>query len=151
VVADARVDLLICETFPSPREAAIAVAECVRTGLETWGSLTAGPNGDLLTPRELADAARACVDHGARAVLVNCVAASLTLPYVEMLARVGVPFGAYANASRWNEPPASPEAYTAAARSWLDAGATIVGACCGCGPAHVAALTALGDPSRCRP
>jgi hypothetical protein len=36
----------------------------------------------------------------------------------------------------------TPEAYTAFAADWIAAGATIVGGCCGVGPAHIAALAA---------
>jgi len=147
VLADCRVDLLLCETFPSPVEAVVAVEEAVRTGLETWVALTAGPEGDLLAPSALADAARACASAGARAVLVNCVAASRTLPYVERLADVGVPFGAYANAGGadagigWNaDAGEGARAYAAFAREWIEAGATIVGGCCGTGAAHIAAV-----------
>jgi S-methylmethionine-dependent homocysteine/selenocysteine methylase len=137
------VDLLMCETFPSPREARVATRACVATGKETWVSLTAGPSAELMTPKELAGAARACVDEGARAVLVNCVAASLSGPYVEALAAVGARFGVYANASRWNEPALDPEAYADHARGFIAAGATILGGCCGTGPAHVARLAQL--------
>jgi S-methylmethionine-dependent homocysteine/selenocysteine methylase len=142
-LAGAGVDFLMCETFPSPREACVAAEACAKTGMETWVSLTAGPNGELMTPEALGAAARACVAAGASAVLVNCVAAALTAPYVEALAEAGVPFGAYANASRWNEPPLDPDAYAAHARAWLSRGATILGACCGTGPAHVARLAQL--------
>jgi S-methylmethionine-dependent homocysteine/selenocysteine methylase len=137
------VDLLACETFPSPREACVAVAACARTGKETWVSLTAGPSAELMTPRELGDAARACVEAGARAVLVNCVAAPLTVRYVEALAACGTRFGAYANAARWNEPPLDADAYAVHAKDWLAAGATILGGCCGTGPAHIARLAEL--------
>jgi S-methylmethionine-dependent homocysteine/selenocysteine methylase len=140
VLAAAGVDLFVCETFASPREACIAVQACAKHGLPVWVSLTAGPNGDLLAPGELAGAARACVSAGASAVLVNCVAAEITLRWVEALASVGAPFGAYANASRWNEPPITPDAYAEYARTWTLAGATIVGACCGTGPEYVAKL-----------
>ena len=37
----------------------------------------------------------------------------------------------------------TPETYLAFARQWADAGATIVGGCCGIGTAHIAALGAL--------
>ncbi len=145
VLADAGVDVLLCETFPSPREAVVAVEEASRTGVETWASLTAGPEASLLTPAELEAAARACVDRGARAVLVNCVPASRTLPYVERLARIGVPFGAYANAGAASEGVGwgsneGPTRYVEHARAWVRAGATLVGGCCGTGPAHIAAL-----------
>jgi S-methylmethionine-dependent homocysteine/selenocysteine methylase len=151
VLADAGVDVLLCETFPSPVEARVAVEEAARTGVETWAALTAGPDATLMTPEAMADAARACVAAGARAVLVNCTPAALTRTYVERLAGLGVPFGAYANAGRedggigWNAPDGSHAyaVYAALARTWLDAGATLVGGCCGTGPEHVSALLSL--------
>jgi S-methylmethionine-dependent homocysteine/selenocysteine methylase len=143
VLDGAGVDLIVCETFPHAGEALIAVEAAVATGRETWASLTAGPDGALATPSEIATAARACVAAGARAVLVNCVAADHTLPYVEALARAGAPFGAYANGATWNAPPVDAEAYARLARAWIAAGATIVGGCCGTGAAHIRALAAL--------
>lgn len=147
VLADCRVNLLLCETFPSPVEAVVAVEEAVRTGIETWVALTAGTEGDLLTPSALAEAARACVSAGARAVLVNCVAATRTGAYVERLADLGVPFGAYANAGGatvgigWDaEAAAGARAYVELATGWMKAGATIVGGCCGTRAAHIAAI-----------
>ncbi len=134
------VDFFICETFPSPREARETVEAAVATGRETWVSFTAGPDGTLLTPQQVQVAARDCVQAGARAVLVNCIAAELTLPYVEALSKAGVPFGAYANASRWNEPPCSPQRYAELAATWVAAGATIIGGCCGTRPEHLREL-----------
>jgi S-methylmethionine-dependent homocysteine/selenocysteine methylase len=144
VLADEGVDLLLCETIPDPAEALVAVEEAARTGVETWASFF--PMGAW----DLRKTARAAVDAGARAVLVNCVAAKDTLPLVEQLAGLGVPFGAYANAGDardgvgWNaDPEAAARLYEAYARSWLAAGATIVGGCCGTGPAHVRRLAAI--------
>lgn len=94
-----------------------------------------------MTPDAMRDAARGCIDAGARAVLVACTAAESTLPYVERLAELGIPFGAYANAGI----PAdsmTPEHYVELAAQWRAAGATIIGACCGTGPAYVRALAA---------
>ncbi|HEX3344421.1 MAG TPA: homocysteine S-methyltransferase family protein, partial [Polyangiaceae bacterium] len=144
VLADAGVDLLLCETFPDATEAVVAVEEAARTGVETWAALLPA------TPGRLREAARACVAAGARAVLVNCVAAKDTLPFVEALVDVGVPFGAYANAGPpgdalgWDaDPDAAARAYEALARRWLDAGVSILGGCCGTGPAHVARVAAI--------
>ena len=139
-------DLLVCETFPHVGEALIAVEECVVTGRETWVAFTAGPNADLLTPAELGEGARRAIDLGASTVLVNCVPVVRTLDYLKELSGLGVPFGAYANAGEpddgfgWKSDPSEPQRYAAAAQAWLDLGATIVGACCGTGPAHVRAL-----------
>jgi S-methylmethionine-dependent homocysteine/selenocysteine methylase len=71
----------------------------------------------------------------------------LTLPYVERLAEAGVPFGAYANAGEaaeglgWTDAP-DVARYVDLAEAWVRAGATIVGGCCGTGPAHIRALAA---------
>lgn len=146
---DAGVDLVVCETFPSGREALVAVEEACRTSLPVWVAFTAGPEATLLTPEAMEAHARAAASAGAEAVLVNCTDARATLPYVARLARVGVPFGAYANAGPasaglgWSaDERRAAEAYAELAASWREAGATILGACCGCGPAHVAALAA---------
>ena len=148
VLADAGCDLILCETFPHVGEALVAVEEAVATGRETWLALTAGPRGDLLTPEALGAGALEAVRRGASAVLVNCVPAAATLPFVRRLAVAGVPFGAYANAGGpekrigWQS-VADPEGaarYLVHARTWVAEGATLIGACCGTGPAHVCAL-----------
>jgi S-methylmethionine-dependent homocysteine/selenocysteine methylase len=144
-LADAGVDLLLCETFPHVGEALVAVEEAVATGLPTWVAFTAGPDGALLSPAEVEAGARKAVRRGAEAVLVNCTAATRTLPYVERLADVGAPFGAYANAGMpeegigWSD-AADATRYADLAEPWARAGATILGGCCGTGPAHVRAL-----------
>jgi S-methylmethionine-dependent homocysteine/selenocysteine methylase len=143
-LAEAGVDLLLCETFPNAVEARVAVQEAARTGLETWASLL--PMGDM----DVRSAARACIEAGATAVLVNCIAATRTLSFVQQLSGLGVPFGAYANAGEvdegfgWDADPGQAAlAYEGLARSWIAAGATLVGGCCGTGPAHIARLAAL--------
>jgi S-methylmethionine-dependent homocysteine/selenocysteine methylase len=149
VLADSGVDLLLCETFASEAEAVVAVEEAARTGVRTWVALTAGPEAELMTPARMRDAARKCAAAGAEAILVNCTPATKTLAYVERLADVGIPFGAYANAGRaeegigWDaEVVAGSRAYAEVARTWFDAGANIVGGCCGTRPEHIAELTA---------
>lgn len=151
VLADAGCDLLLVETFPHVGEALVAVEEAVATGLPTWVAFTAGPEGHLLTPSQVAAGAREAAARGAAAVLVDCVPALHTLPFVDALAGAGVPFGAYANAGRtddgigWHPDTAADAAtrYASLAASWLAAGATIVGSCCGTGPAHTRALARL--------
>lgn len=141
-LVEAGIDLIVCETFPHGGEARIAVEEAVATGTETWAALTAGPDASLMTPDEMRDAARGCVDAGAHAVLVACTDAERTLAYVEKLSGLGVPFGAYANAGIPAE-SMTPDRYVSLASSWKAAGATILGACCGTGPAFVRALSSL--------
>ncbi|MDC3961277.1 homocysteine S-methyltransferase family protein [Polyangium jinanense] len=146
VLADAGVDLILCETFPHVGEALIAVEEALRTGLPVWVAFTAGPDADLLTPAEVLAGAREAAERGASAVLINCTKATRTLPYVEKLAEVGIPFGVYANAGAvqegigWGEAARGAELYAELAEAWIQAGATIVGGCCGTGPQHVRAI-----------
>jgi S-methylmethionine-dependent homocysteine/selenocysteine methylase len=146
VLAQAGCDLLLCETFPHVGEALVAVDEAVATGRETWLALTPGPRGDLLNPEALGFAAMQAARRGAAGVLVNCVGAIRALPYVQSLAAAGVPFGVYANAGEptdgigWGRGQDGPERYATLATRWINAGATIIGSCCGTEPAHIRAL-----------
>jgi S-methylmethionine-dependent homocysteine/selenocysteine methylase len=145
-LAEAGADVLLCETFPNVEEAEVAVEEAVATGVETWASFTAGPDADLLTPDQVREGAKRVAALGASAVMVNCIPAVKMLPYVEAIADVGVAVGAYANAGSvddrmgWRSEPGRAERYATLARTWVEAGATIIGGCCGTGPEHVAAL-----------
>lgn len=149
VLADAGCDLLLCETFAHPIEARVASEEALRTGLPVWLSLSAGPFGELLTPEDLGALARHAGQSGVERVLVNCTAASMMQPYVDVLANLGLPFGVYANAGRIDEglgwstasAPAA-DAYALLASRWVEAGASVVGGCCGTGPSHVEVLAA---------
>jgi S-methylmethionine-dependent homocysteine/selenocysteine methylase len=146
-LAAAGCDLLLCETFPHEAEALAAVRAGLRTGLPVWLALTAGPDADLLTPAQVGRAARRAVDLGAAAVLVNCVPASRTLPFVQALAGCGVPFGAYANAGApeegmgWGPAPDADARYLRFAATWVDVGATLIGSCCGTPASVTAALS----------
>lgn len=147
VLADAGVDRLLVETFPSPLEALVAVEECVATSVPTMLSLSAGPSSDLLDPDEIHDTCLRARDLGVVAVLVNCTPARDTARFVEALRDVGLPFGAYANAGSvddaigWRaEDEPGPRAYADLAQTWVAAGATLVGSCCGTGVGHVRAL-----------
>ncbi|MFK7929730.1 MAG: homocysteine S-methyltransferase family protein [Myxococcota bacterium] len=146
VLVDAGVARILVETLAHVPEAAWAGRAAARTGIEVWCALTAGFRADLLTPVELTEGARRAVDAGASAILVNCIPTAHTLGFVERLAGLGVRVGAYANGGSnavgigWDE--AGPAQYARHARDWIDAGATIVGGCCGTGPTHIAAVAA---------
>lgn len=145
-LANSGVDILLCETFPTISEGLIALEESVATGVESWISFTAGPDADLLTPSEIREGAREAVKRGAAAVFINCVPAATTLPYVEALSGLDVPFGAYANAGRveekmgWAPAEQAVEEYLAHVATWVAAGATLIGGCCGTGPEHIRAM-----------
>jgi S-methylmethionine-dependent homocysteine/selenocysteine methylase len=134
VVADAGADILLCETFPHPGEAVIAVEEAVRTGKETWVALTAGPDGALMTAHAMSEAARACIDAGASIVLVNCSPPDQTLALLEAIDAPKK--GAYANAGS-----TSVDEYVQHAMGWIAHGASVVGSCCGTGPTYIHEIT----------
>ncbi|MCB9674137.1 MAG: homocysteine S-methyltransferase family protein [Alphaproteobacteria bacterium] len=143
----AGVDGILVETFADPTELAVAVEEAVGTGLPVWASFTAGPDGSLVDVPTGLGMARAAVDRGAEVVLVNCTAVDRCDPWCEALASTGLPWGVYPNAGArggpfgWDAPDASAIAPFFA--RWLGLGASVVGACCGMGPAHVAVIAAL--------
>jgi S-methylmethionine-dependent homocysteine/selenocysteine methylase len=146
-LADAGCDVLLCETFANGQEAIVAAEEALATGLPVWLSLTAGPFGDLLSPTELARIGTDAASIGVERLLVNCIAATQIGRYVDALGALGVPFGVYANAGRKDEglgwgatSPRAAAAYADLAERWRDAGASVIGGCCGTGPLHIQAL-----------
>ena len=146
-LANAGCDVLLCETFANGQEAIVAAEEALATGLPVWLSLTAGPFGDLLSPTELARIGTDAASIGVERLLVNCIAATQIGRYVDTLGALGVPFGVYANAGRKDEglgwgatSPRAAAAYADLAERWRDAGASVIGGCCGTGPLHIQAL-----------
>lgn len=147
---EAGVDGLIAETFADPDEAVVATEEAVRTGLPVWTSLTAGPDGSLLSAAEVGEAARRVRDAGASVVLLNCTAIDRCGPYLEVLAARG-PWGCLPNAGvrggpyGWGADGAT-EACRPFLEEWVRAGATALGGCCGTGPGVVRWLRAARPP-----
>ena len=148
-LAEAGVDLLLCETFPHPGESLIAVEEALRTGLPVWLSLTLGPSGDLMEEAVLLQTARRAADLGVEVVLVNCSPVDSISALLPKLSRLGLRTGGYGNVGRpdpekgWlASGDASAEAYAQAGCRWVEAGAEVVGGCCGTGPEHIRALAA---------
>jgi len=162
VFAEEKVDLLLGESMNTIAEAR-AVAEVARAvGLPVWISFVVGPEGELLSREPLAQAIREVEKLGAQAVLVNCA------PPVDVgraLAKIKkatqLPFGGFAHLGRFSPPSWKfeffpqfseteswpPDRYAEEALRWRDAGATILGGCCGTTPAHMAALAKVLDSS----
>ena len=150
------VDLFLCETLPSAAEARIATVAARDSGKTVWTALTVDDaNGAVLRSGEpVAEGARAAVESGAEAVLINCSSPEATARALPALAASGLPFGAYANGFVSVEPlepggtadvlearpDLGPAVYAEHALGWAGAGATILGGCCEMGPAHIAEL-----------
>lgn len=138
-LASCGVDLILCETFPHVGEGWIALEEAVATRVETWIAFTPGPFAPLLTPEEVRVAALGAIERGAARVLVNCVPLYAAEIYLDAVLSTGVPAGVYANAASPGV-PTTPAEYAAEARRWQLRGASVIGGCCGVGPAHIAAV-----------
>ncbi|MEZ6194939.1 MAG: homocysteine S-methyltransferase [Planctomycetota bacterium] len=136
------------ETFPRLDEARAALrALAADPGREAWLSFTLDDRGRLPDGTDLETAARAL--DGARglvAIGVNCVAPGRVAPALRELRRgTALPLVAYPNSGARDADGAwSREArdfdFRDGARAWREAGARIIGGCCGVGPAAITAI-----------
>ncbi|MBS3800761.1 MAG: homocysteine S-methyltransferase family protein [Thioalkalivibrio sp.] len=149
-------DLFLCETMSLAREARAATLAAAESGLPVWVSFTVDDSDGtrLRSGEALAEAAREVVNAGAERVLVNCSVPEAVTVAMETLAKVGVPFGGYANGFTSVAPlqpggtvdaleartDLDPAGYAKHALRWIEQGSTVVGGCCEVGPAHIAAL-----------
>ena len=154
------VDLILLESMNTVGEARAAAEAALSSGLPVWASFVIGPEGKVLGGDDLGECARAMQALGVKAVLVNCAPPEDIGPAVESLAaETDLPVGAFAHIGKFDPPSWKfefhprfaatddwpPDRYAEAATSWRDAGARVVGGCCGTGPSHVTALRdALG-------
>ncbi|HXE74629.1 MAG TPA: homocysteine S-methyltransferase family protein [Candidatus Xenobia bacterium] len=155
--AGEKVDLILLESMNNIAEAKAAAAACTAAGLPFWASFVLGPEGELLSREPLADAVKEMEKAGAKAVLVNCAPpGDITKALGKLRSATSLPFGGFAHIGRFSPPSWKfeffpqfidteewpPERYVAEAQRWRESGATIIGGCCGTGPAHIAALRA---------
>ena len=157
-----RVDLILCETLANSHEAVWACEAAAETGLEYWMSWTLqGTRLNTLPSGEsLADAVKSLGHLDPAANLVNCCGANFVTAALPTLRELtDGPIGGYANAEhvapeegaggvdtnvdaaqREAATYLNPDAYAEEVRRWLDAGADIVGGCCGTRPKHIKRL-----------
>jgi homocysteine S-methyltransferase len=147
-LAAAGVDLLLIETISTIREAEAAAQAAHATGLPYGVSFICKADGRMFSGESLADAVKAVEKHSPNFLGINCSAApTLHIALAQLRAATALPISVYANPSHtedyihWGESEAAaPEVYAEYAQRWLDAGAHLVGGCCGTGPEHIAAI-----------
>lgn len=162
------VDFWLVETISSLIEAQTIHAALVPMDKPVWLSFTLEDKirdvPRLRSGESVAEAAQRAAERGAAALLFNCSAPEVMEEALRVAAKTlgdheaEIPLGAYANAfveAKDDSPlvanetitpvreELTPERYRDFARSWIAAGATVVGGCCGIGPAHIAALRGL--------
>lgn len=147
ILADAGCDLILLETVNSVAEAVVAAEAAGQVGIPIWVSFVPDEQGLLFTGETMQDAAAALAPLAVDAILLNCAppddcAAGLR----ELQPHATVATGAYPHVGRFDPPEwlftdeYPPPEYVAAARTWREWGASILGGCCGTTPEHVAAL-----------
>ena len=165
ILADEGVDLLILETLGSTTRTIMAMVNATKDlGVPVWVSVSCLRDRDTgavmhgieesseaaeatETYGPLAEAVREIMSVGGSAVLMMHSVREVTEDAVEVMrATWPGPVGAYPNAGYWTRPnwtfvdQVSPDVYLADARRWVEAGAAIVGGCCGVGVEHIRAL-----------
>jgi len=147
-------DLFICETMSSVKEAETATLAGRESGKPVWCALSLDDeDGTKLRSGEPVEAGiEAAKKAGADAILFNCSCPETISQAMPILAKCGLPFGAYANGFvKANtlqlggtvdcleaRKDLGPQEYADFCQKWVDQGATIIGGCCEVGPAHIA-------------
>ena len=149
VLVDTGPDLFAIETIPLLTEAEIVVEELRRlTDAPAWLTFSCVDGAHTCGGDVFADAA-ARVAPGVQAVGVNCTAPGFVEPLLRSAA-VDVPLVVYPNhGAAWDADhkcwigPTGGAELPGLVPSWLEAGARLIGGCCGVGTAGIRALDAL--------
>lgn len=146
---EAGADILLIETMNCIREACIAVRAAKQTGLPVWVSWIVTEKMTLPSGEKLHDAYNAIIALEPDVILANCFPLPILSELLPILRSFSFPFGVYPNLGKqefhgeWsrNRFVYETQAYTDAMLTSLEAGAVVVGGCCGSGPQHIHALT----------
>lgn len=147
-LAAAEVDLLLVETMNTVREAVAAAKAAKATGLPFGVSFVCRIDGRLLSGESIAEAVRGVEGLQPNFFSVNCTPAqSLGIALAELRAASDGPLSAYGNNGHtddfadWEEnEEVGPEDYAGLVSTWHQAGASLLGGCCGTTPEHIAAI-----------
>ena len=156
------VDGFICETLSTAGEGRVAASvacEAVKGGdrkvFLSW-TLNEEPGKGLRSGETIAQAFELIKNLPLDALLFNCThPVAVEAGLKELRALTDLPIGGYANTMNavpkgWTldsgtvgrREDRSPGLYAEAAIRWIDAGATLIGGCCGVGPEHIKAIAA---------
>ena len=157
-VLSPHVDLYLCETMSCAREGAnaAAAARAADPGKPLWVAWTLDetPGMGLRSGESVAQALAAVEPFQPDAYLFNCTSPRAITAAIETLSELTAkPIGAYPNSyyvpEGWtldNEKTMggrdmAEDEFVGFSRDWLAKGASIIGGCCGIGPAHIQAMS----------
>ena len=147
------VDLFICETMASIKEAKAAVAAAKTSGKSVWCGLTLEDNEkcELRSGEKLIDSVNELQSLGQEEFLLNCSFPEVIDKGMKILSQNAKFFGGYGNGFTSIDPlktasnvsvlsartDLGPEKYSKHALNWANDGASVVGGCCEIGPRHI--------------
>jgi homocysteine S-methyltransferase len=150
ILLEEKVDLLVFETFSSLLEIveALRAARALSADVPIVASMTFLADGKTSFGDEAAESLRALVEAGADVTGLNCAigpqesldvlsrAASAASAPLSLMPNAGYPWIVGGRTVY----PATPDYFREIAREAVQAGAALLGGCCGTGPEHVAAM-----------
>lgn len=147
------IDLFICETMSSIKEAEAAITATKAHNIETWCSMTVADQGKskLRSTESFENAVSYLNKFDHQANLINCSTPESTSISLKVLKNGNKPFGAFANGFTSIDAlelggtvdvlkarnDLGPEAYSKYVLDWINTGASIIGGCCEISPAHI--------------
>ena len=147
------VDLFICETMASIKEAKAAVVAARTSGKTVWCGLTLEDNEkcELRSGEKLMDSVNELQSLGQEEFLLNCSFPEVIDKGMKILSQNAKFYGGYGNGFTSIEPlktasnvsvlsartDLGPEKYSEHALNWAKNGASVVGGCCEIGPHHI--------------
>ena len=150
------IDLFICETMSSIKEAKASITAGISHNIETWCAMTVSDKEDskLRSGEKLDTAIKHLSKLKYQTNLINCSTPETVTLSLKTLKKDKKPFGAYANGFTSIDAlqiggtvdvlkarhDLSPESYLDHVLNWINAGASIVGGCCEISPAHIKAI-----------
>ena len=150
------VDLFICETMSTIREAKASVTAANESGLPSCVSFTLDDRNPfvLMSGENLSEAIKEMKQLSVEAIMINCSMPETVSQALPLLIGSFQKVGAYANAfqsveslraggtveSLKGRKDLTPDLYLDYALKWLDMGASIIGGCCEVGPRHIKAI-----------
>lgn len=151
VLAEAGVDLFVCETMTSLTDARAALLAARTAGKPVFVTLTVDGHGRTMSGSPLLPCVITLQALGAAAVGLNCSTGLTGMEdwIADVLPHAAVPLITKPNAMKKDavgfDQNLDPEAFAEGMKILMDAGASIVGGCCGTTPAHLAALRRVVD------
>ena len=158
ILAEEGVDLLLLEMLRDVERAGVILEAALATGIPVWSGMSSmvEPGKPVMALSEYStvegvtfeEVLDAVTSLGGDMVIVMHSEVEYIIPSLEVMKeKWDGPLGAYAHSGYWSRPDwnfdavISPDDYLREAEGWVEAGARLIGGCCGIGPEHIRLLS----------